>query len=146
MQFLDRTSRPVGTFRLSVFRAGQLVEEVVEPNLWVDAGSSNSASLYGGGGAGAITSIGFGTNATAPTLLDTALTGAFVQALGAATFPAMGLVTWPFGLAAASANGLAISEFGLLTTAGVLCARKNRATPIYKSAAIVLAGSWSIQF
>ena len=129
-----------------VFSHGRLVVNLCERNLWVTAGSNNSASLYGGRGGGPITQIGFGSNATPPASTDTALTDAYLQAIGAPSYPAAGEVTFPFTLASGNANGLQISEFGLLTAAGVLCARKSRSTPIIKSAAITLAGSWSIQF
>jgi hypothetical protein len=146
MKIRDRPDRPIGIFRLNVYRRGRLIERVCEPNLWVNAGSANSAYFYGGGSAGPVTQIGFGTNAAAPAVTDTALTGAYLTAVGAITYPSAGMVAFAFSLGSGVANGIAISEFGLLTAAGTLIARKNRTTPIYKSALVTLAGSWSIQF
>jgi hypothetical protein len=147
MQLRDHPGRPIGTFRLKVFRYGRLIQSVCERNLWVAAGSNNTAQFYGGGGSpGPITTIGFGTNSAPPALTDNALTGSYLRAIGTVTFPSAGLVSFAFTLGSTEANGMAISEFGLLTASSTLCARKNRSTPIYKSAAVTLAGSWSIQF
>jgi hypothetical protein len=51
---------------------------------------------------------------------------------------------FPFGCSTSQANGVAISEFGLLTAGGVLFARKTRPAPIYKTSAISFQGTWTI--
>ena len=56
-------------------------------------------------------------------------------------------VVFAFSLGTADANGLAIGEFGLLSAAGVLYARKVRAYQIInKDASMSLSGTWTIQF
>jgi hypothetical protein len=147
MKLVEATPFPKGVFRLQIFRCGRLIESVCERNLWVVNGSQAVAQLVGGTVTGnSITQIGFGTNGSAPTVGNTALTGAYTKALGTVSYPASGQVSWVFTLGSTEANGLAILELGLLTAGGALAARKVRATPIYKSSAVTLAGSWTIQF
>lgn len=147
MRLHDKVERlPSGIFRLKVFRRGLLIEEVEEPNLVVNGYAAVNASLLGGQVTNnSITSIGFGTNATAPAAGNTGLTGAFVVALSSVSYPASGQVQFNFALGSTQATGLAISEFGLLTGAGVLYARKTRSAPLNMNTDISLSGSWTLQ-
>ena len=59
-----------GEFELRIYRAGRLIDAIVEPNLIVNGAKDQLARLVGGAGAGRhITHIGFGigTTAAAPT-------------------------------------------------------------------------------
>ena len=73
-----------------------------------------------------VTQIGFGTGAVVPVFANTSLTaGAFVKALDGHSYPATNQVQFAFSLLTTEANGIAISEFGLLTAGSALYARKH---------------------
>jgi hypothetical protein len=139
--------RPTGRLAYGVYRRGVLIDEVDDENLIVIGSQFIQAQLLGGTVANnSLTKIGFGTSGAATTFANTALTAAYVNALAAPLYPASNQVSFAFALAVTEANGLAISEFGLLSTAGLLYARKNRSAPIAKDTDISLAGTWVISF
>lgn len=147
MQLQDRFAAPSGRFLLKVFRSGLLVEEMDEKNLIVDGSKLIHAKLLGGTVANnSVTQIGFGTNGTAPSGGNTALTSQFAKTLDTVTYPASNQVSFNFSLASGEDNGQAIMEFGLLTGSGALYARKVRSTALNKDSDISLAGSWIISF
>lgn len=138
--------RPSGLFLLKTYRRGVLVDVYEDKNLVVDNYKLIHSKLLGGS-AGAITQFGVGTSATAPAAGNTGLTGQFVKALdAAATFPTTSSVSFAFSLSSAEANGMAISEFGLFTAAGVLYARKTRTSPLNKDTDLSFTGTWVISF
>jgi len=148
-------SRPTGLLQLRTYRAGLLVgeEELIEliedwegPNLVVDTGKQVQARLLGGDTKLIITKIGFGTNATAPVRGNTSLTEGFIKPLAGVTFPAANQVRFNFELGVTEANGLAISEFGLIAENNTLYARKTRTAPLHKAADLALRGTWTITF
>lgn len=146
MNLAETHRLPHGVLRMDVLKHGQLVERIVEDNLVVDGAKSILAALLGGAVTGkSVTKIGFGTNGAAPTGSNTALTSAFVKNLGSPTYPT-GTVVFPFTLATSEANGLAIIEFGLLTTDGTLFSRRVRGAAINKDNTISFSGSWTITF
>lgn len=146
MEICERVEAPRGVLRYDVYRSGRLIEQCCEQNLIVAGSKGLLAGLLGGAVSNkSVTKIGFGTNGTAPVSGNTALTGAFLKAVGAPTYPA-GAVTFPFTLDAGEANGLAIIEFGLLTADNTLFSRRVRATAINKAADISFIGSWTINF
>jgi hypothetical protein len=144
----DRGLLPRGHFRMDVLRDGRLIERVDEPNMVVVGARQVCAALLAGGGQ-PIAKIGFGSSAAVAAFGNTTLSTPFLKAIdGANTSPVdPGTVLFQFSLSAAEGNGLSIGEFGLLTAAGMLVARKNRiAAPIPKDATISLAGVWSLTF
>lgn len=145
MELFDRHKSPTGRLVINVFERGRLVEHFDEQNLIVGGMSVVMASLLGGG-AGAVTKIGFGTSGAAPSVGNTVLTGAYVKAIGAASYPFSGKVSFAFDLGGGEANGLAILEFGLLTASSILVARRVRPLPLNKTVALSLTGAWTIQF
>jgi hypothetical protein len=151
----DRIARPVGRVRLEVWEtladgSRVLIDQWTEFNLVVAGASTIWAALAGGaGGAQPVSMIGFGTNGTAASSTDTTLTSSYTKAVDSISFPAAGQVQFNFSLGSSEANGMNIAEFGLLTAAGVLMARKARATgsgPIAKTSSISFTGSWMLQF
>lgn len=143
----DSFQAPKGHFLLKVYRQGLLVDITDKSNLIVDGSKQIHAKLLGGTFTNNnVTTIGFGTNGTAPAGGNTSLTGAFTKALDNVTYPASNQVQFSFSLAAGEDNGMAISEFGLLTGAGALYARVVRASALNKASDISLSGSWTITF
>lgn len=95
-----------------------------------------------------ITQVGFGADATAAAETDTTLSAdAYVRPLTSVTVspdePRAIRFTWR--LDKHEANGLAISEIGLLTADGTLVARKVRAHPIHKTADLEIGDHVEIQ-
>lgn len=135
----------VGELQLFVYENEALVKAFKENNLVVSLGKENAAKLIGGiiGGA-AITKIGVGTNGTATDVADNALTAPFTKDISSVTQPAPNKVMFHFDIPDTEANGMTIREFGLLTAAGVLCARKVRGEDIVKTNAVRLVGTWTI--
>ncbi|WP_456741904.1 hypothetical protein [Bradyrhizobium sp. USDA 4469] len=132
---------------LRVYRGGELIEVFEEKNLIVVGSQPTHAKLLGGDVANqSVTRIGFGTNGTAPVFSNSSLTGAYTKAVDAVSYPATNQVQFAFSLGTAEANGMAISEFGLLTAAGALYARKTRSTPLNKDDDITFSGTWTVFF
>lgn len=149
MNAIDALSQPTGRFILEVRRKGLLVPElcVDEPNLIVNTSKLIHSRLLGGDVANrSVSVIGFGTNAASPAVGNTALTGAFTKAIDQVTYPNTNEVTFAFSLASNENNGMAISEFGLLTAGGALYARKNRSTPLNKDSDLSFSGTWTITY
>lgn len=145
--FKDTLEAPRGHFLLKVYRRGLLADVVDKPNLIVDGSKLIHAKLLGGSVVNnSVTTIGFGTNGTAPAGGNTTLTAPFTKLLDSVTYPASNQVTFNFSLASGEDNGQAIMEFGLLTGSGALYARVVRASAINKAADISFAGSWTISF
>ena len=139
--------RPVGLFKLRVFRHGKLIERFEAKNLVVTGGKTLLSLLLGGTVSNnSVTKIGFGSNAVPPAAGDTALASQFLKTLDSTTFPSAGEVLFGFSLGPSENNGAQISEFGLITAGGSLFARRVRATALNKDASISLTGSWRITF
>lgn len=135
-----------GIFTLKVYKKGKLIEKYRYKNLIVTVGKTSFAHLIAGDGAGKeITKIGFGEGSVAPAAGDTALTSAYTKALDGQTYPTATSVKFDFNLGTAEANGKAITEFGLLSDDGTLCARRTRSV-INKTVDISLTGTWEIIF
>lgn len=141
---------PVGTFYLRVIRdaTGEILEEYTERNMIVTTGKEAQALLIGGGDPGydkRVTKISFGTDGTAPSAGDTAITSPFTKSIGSVTYPDATSVVFEWSLATTEANGKAIQEFGLLCIDNTLFARRTRAV-INKDSSLRLEGTWKIQF
>lgn len=136
-----------GNFHLQIYENDVLVKTVSENNLVVTLGHQNMARLIGGHASGKkIEKIALGTSIIAPALGDTAITGAFIKTLSGATYPDAQSVLFAFDISDTEANGMTITEFGLLNTDNVLCARKVRAGEIIKNDNIRLVGTWKLTF
>lgn len=135
-----------GEFELRIYRAGRLIDAIVEPNLIVNGAKDQLARLVGGAGTDRhITHIGFGIGTTAAAPTNTGLSGAYWKPVTAVSYPATGRVAFDWTLSTAEANGMAITEFGLRCADGTLFARKVRAA-IHKSDDLSLTGTWTIIF
>lgn len=144
---LDAVRPPAGLFRCAVLHRGRVIQEIEESNLVVAASKPALAALIGALDPNSqVTQFGVGSNGTAPDAGNTGLSTPFLKPLGAFTYPAPGQVQWAFSLLGSEANGMAVSEFGLLTAGGTLFARKVRASPLVKTADLSLSGTWLISF
>lgn len=100
--------RPVGVVRLSLHRKGRLLWTLEEENLFVNSGLPALAALVAGDGTNQfISAIGFGSNGTAPSLSDTALTApAYYKTLDSHTengsSPGLGSVRFNWSLTTAA--------------------------------------------
>ncbi|GAB4212682.1 MAG: hypothetical protein OHK0012_07400 [Synechococcales cyanobacterium] len=132
-----------GCLHYRVWRQGWLLEDSCQPNLITDAGLTALPLGWAGDGDGVVTQIGFGSSPVAPTPEDADLLTPFVKPLtGYGSNPGAVVLLWD--LLPEEANGLAIAEFGLFTEAEVLVARRIRASPLIKTSALYLQGSWTL--
>lgn len=141
--------KPRGHFVLNVFKDGVLIEHFEQKNLIVIGSQATHAALLGGNVAGnSVTQFAVGTNATPPVFGNVAITGQYANEITSVTYPASNQVQFAFamGTADAAADGMAISEFGLLTTSGTLYARKTRTAPLNFASDISFSGTWTISF
>lgn len=145
MEFTDQGWRPSGHFHLEVFDGENIIEVTDEPNLVVSSSRLMLASLLGGG-SGAVTRFGVGTNGSAPAIGNTVLTNLVYNSIGTVDYPNAASVRFGFGLSGPEAIGMSINEFGLLSSTNILFARKTRATPLVKTSAISFIGYWTITF
>lgn len=147
MQIDDQIPLAHGRLFYEIRKGGLLVESVDGENLVVIGSKTCLSRLVGGAVTGKqITSIGFGTNGTAPAVGNTALTSAFTKGVDSVTYPASNQVRFAFSLSTTEANGLAIMEFGLLTGDGALFARKVRSAAFNKDSDVSVAGTWTLTF
>jgi len=136
-----------GRFELTVLDLeGNIIEQYIDANLVVNGGRTAVMRLLGAATSGKqLTKLSVGTNGTAPTGADTAITGAFTKSLGTVSYPTISSVKFDWTIGASEANGIAIKEFGLLCTDNTLFARKVREV-INKNSDIILNGNWTISF
>jgi hypothetical protein len=144
---LEKISAPSGHFRLSIWRRGLLIDEMSERNLIVSNSQSIHAHLLGGAVANnSVTQIAYGTGSAPAAVGNTAITNPYAKPLDSVAYPATNQVQFNFSLGSAENNGVAISEFGLLTAGGLLYARKVRTSPLNKDTDLSFTGSWTISF
>lgn len=147
LSLADDIRGPRGRLEFVVRRGGRVIESFCENNLVVDASKLPLSRLVGGSVAGqSITSIAFGTNGVAPAAGNTTITAPFTKAVDSVEYPATNQVKFNFSLSSTEANGMSISEFGLLTGGGTLFARKTRAAALAKDSDLSLTGSWTLTF
>jgi hypothetical protein len=136
-----------GIFVVKVYRQDILIEEYRDDNMIVNGARVQAARLVAGDVTGrSIAKIAFGTNETAPTEADAVITNQFAKPVTGFEYPGMGQVQVDWELLVTENNGMAIMEFGLLTTDGTLFARKTRNNPINKESDISIEGHWTIIF
>ncbi|MGC1304611.1 MAG: hypothetical protein WA840_19755 [Caulobacteraceae bacterium] len=147
MRAAERFDAPSGRFRLWTWRRGVLMEVTDEANLIVSNSQQIHAQLLGGQVANnSVTQIAYGTGTAPAAVGNTVITNPFAKPLDSVAFPASNQVQFNFSLASTEDNGVAISEFGLLTAGGVLYARKVRTAPLNKDTDLSFTGSWTISF
>lgn len=136
-----------GIFQMHVIdRAGKIIETFQEENMVVLIGKTNLTKLLGGDAAGkAVTQISVGTNGTAATLADAAITSAFLKNIDSVSYPDTTSVQFHFTIGYTEANGMTIREAGLILADNTLFARKTRAD-FAKTSANELQGVWTIKF
>ena len=145
MRLLDEALPASGIFTLDVFRRGELVERFKDNNLIVTQGRTNLVKLLGGDVSGnSIARIGFGTSGAAASPGNTALSSPFIKDLDSHSYPTATSVLFNFSLTNSDAIGVSIYEFGLLTSSGLLHARKVRGGPLLKDSDLSLAGTWQL--
>jgi hypothetical protein len=142
----SRANMPTGRVIYTVYQNGKPLECVDKSNLIVTKAKFITAHLLAGAADYEISQIGFGTNATTPALGNTTLTNTVLGTLGIPTYPKTNQVSFPFSLDEDTGNGTDISEIGLLTTNDLLYARLTRTTPLAKTDAITIDGTWIITF
>lgn len=137
-----------GEFVLDIINAktGEIIEHYEDRNLVVNNGRQIVMLLLGSANVNKkLSKLAVGTNSTQPVGSNTAITGAYSKNLGAVTYPSISSVRFDWTLGAGEANGMAIAEFGILSTDNTLFARKVREV-INKNSDIILNGNWTISF
>lgn len=135
-----------GLFSVQIIEAdsGNILEDYEDNNLVVTLGKANTAQLLAGAATGKkINKIAVGIGTTPPDVADMALTTPFIKNVDGYSFPNTNEVLFSWTIETTEANGLSITEFGLMNDSGVLFARKIRSA-IIKSSSIKLVGTWKI--
>jgi len=169
MRFAENLLHPKGIFKMTVRKAGEIIEVYEDHNLIVNNAKLLLAHLLGGDTVGkSITHIGFGTKGTSPVPDDTTLKNPFLKQIKTISYPGfisdevdwgplIGLgdelvlpaylyqVQFDWELLTTEDNGHSISEFGLLSGNNTLFSRKSRGSPIVKESDISIEGSWIIK-
>ena len=140
----DNFRKPLnGVLDLTVIDAKtkEVIAEHTKRNLIVNTGYAAAAKALAG--QAAINYVKIGTNATLPTMDDTAITDAETLPITSFEFPEFA-VRFNFRIDALTANGMDIVEFGLITSSGDLFSRLVRPEVISKTNEIEILGSWQI--
>jgi hypothetical protein len=133
-----------GKLQITVIgKDGHVKGDYIWENLITNNGYIAAAECLAGVSGAAITNINFGTNGTAPTLADTAITGAVNIPLKNVTYPEDGSVAFHFLVDWFDGVGVTIAEWGLMTADGRLFSRLTRDV-IVKNEEMQLLGRWTI--
>jgi hypothetical protein len=147
MNFTDKIQPPSGHLTVHVYDRGKLIETWNGDNVIVNLVRAESARLFGGDVENrSISKIGAGTSGATPSAGNTSLSNQFLKNIDSVTYPAANSVEFAFTISTAEANGKAILEFGLLTGAGILIARRVRSSVLNKTSDISLSGKWRLNF
>lgn len=139
------TAGPGGRLHIrAIDRAtGAVIWERNRRNLVVNGGRSRMA----GAGAAFITHAGAGTSTLTPTPDDVApLANQHLVALDGVEAPTARQRVFAFTLVGESMEGLTVSEFGLFTNDGILCARWVDVPGWPMRAGVDLVGNWYVTF
>lgn len=138
--------QPTGTLVIELKNAqGAVIERFEHQNLIVDVGKQQAARLLGGDVTGrSIDRVGVGTGTSAAAAGNTALSSP-VYVTATVSYPTATSVQFEYEFGLSDANGMAITEFGLITVAGNLYARRVRAA-INKDNTFSISGTWTIQY
>jgi hypothetical protein len=125
---------------------GKIIETYVDKNLIVDKARFNMARLISASGNSVfIDKIGFGIGTGVADVADLVLTGSTEFEMDSVTYPDNNSVAFHWSLGLSDMNGVAITEFGLISNNGDLFARKVR-NPINKENDFTINGTWKILF
>lgn len=146
MVSLEDWPRPCkGEFHLSIYRNGALEKEIDDHNLVVDSGRVRLAELAAGKSTAYITQIGIGSGSTPEAAEDTQLAEQQLYPLTDASVDGRD-ARFDFLIDNSQANGLAIHEFGLFCSDGVMFSHRVRDGVIEKAADIQIKGYWILHF
>jgi hypothetical protein len=136
-----------GIFSLIVKdKKGNVIEEYEDRNLIVDKARYNMAQLISVAANNYyIDSIAFGVGTNDANVADLGLTSPINFAFDSIEYPDNNSVAFNWSLGLSDANGIAITEFGLMSHNGDLFARKVRAA-INKTSDFTITGTWKIIF
>ncbi|MCL2610906.1 MAG: hypothetical protein FWE02_04425 [Defluviitaleaceae bacterium] len=134
-----------GTLVYKIFKNNILIEEVIENNLVVDNGRNLITHFLAGDNlADFIERVAFGTNGSPTNNTDSQIVSAFVKPISGFDYTGVGQVRFNWELLPTENNGMTIAEFGLISSNGLLFARRVRTTPLYKESDIHIMGYWMI--
>lgn len=170
MSKFEELSAPKGRLVFKVIRGGETIR-VASSNLIVGGGRNAMAKLLAGQTGMHAAKVGVGTNATAPDVTDTVLTGwthevegqtvtdepvavnisevrvgTGLEADDGSTFDDPNAVQFHFVFGVSSAVGVPISEYGLILADGTLFSRVVRMAPFTKTNLDKIVGFWQITF
>ena len=145
MKFTDNIGGITGQIIMDVFDRGNLIDHIDDHNLVVNSSREILSRLIGGTSI-PITRFGIGTNGSSANVGNTVLTGIYTNSFSSVTYPSSNQVSFQFGVTESEAIGMVIQEFGLLTTAGLLFARKIKTKALTKTDSISFSGSWIVKF
>lgn len=144
----DAARKCRGRLDLHIYKDGVEIEHFTANNLIVNTARTAMAHLTGDADEDKkIAYFAVGTSSKEADFSDTEITDAFTKAIDGHEYPDDDpySVKFNFSLTTEEANGMAITEFGLLCADGSLFARKVRAS-IGKDTDISLTGVWTIMF
>ena len=147
---LEDTSKPVtGEIHLKVYRRGEILSEIDDHNLVVDAGRKRLANLAAGKVStysnSYITHVGVGSGSTVETVNDTELENQQLFALTSTEVNGRD-VKCNFQIANDEAVGLSIHELGLFCADGTMFSHRVRLGVIEKYDDIEIKGYWVLHF
>jgi hypothetical protein len=132
-----------GFLKLTAYSEGEKIWEREEHNLIVSTGYGNLFSLLSGTTGKHISKVQIGTNSTAVSSADTAITNPVDLAITSYTASDSSLII-KFALNGSTGNGTTFNEFGLICADGSLFSRRVWAA-IPKVAELSLEGVWTIK-
>lgn len=157
----DGSERPIqGIFELIVTDIrGNIINTGRDSNIIMNQAKTDLAHLVANDAASShvITEFAFGSGGHDPNSIadalsvdpaDTALTSEISgirQTISSSSFPAFNSVTLTAQLGSSAGNGQIISEYGLITGAGTLFAKKTRGA-LTKTSDLILTINWTLVF
>ena len=145
LSYRDTVKPCKGEFHIDVYKEGKLVEEISDHNLVVDVARGRLAELAAGLSNAYITQIGCGSGSAPEGAEDTALTDQQLFPLTSATVEERD-AKFSFTIDNSQANGMAIHEFGLFCSDGLMFTHRVRDGVIEKKSDIQLKGYWILHF
>jgi hypothetical protein len=165
-RFSETMDFPTGILEVRIRDlSGRIVQKFTDRNMIMLSAKVILASLISGDGAttSPITKIALGNSLVPPTPDDNAIGGvlttsliaganmdgstylAHLKSIAGHTYPSAGRVQFTWELGYGEANGLAISEYGLVSTDNTLFSRKTRGV-VTKGSDLAIDGAWTIIF